>query len=68
MVEFGYTGEKFRVVICNGEMCITEYAELSDKTRSQILSISSKIDLINSETVDVYNELISTLKLISTGA
>lgn len=68
MVEFGYTGEKFRVVICNGEMCITEYTELSDKTRSQILSISSKIDLINSETVDVYNELISTLKLISTGA
>lgn len=68
MVEFGYTGEKFRVVICNGEMGITEYAELSDKTRSQILSISSKIDLINSETVDVYNELISTLKLISIGA
>ena len=49
-------------------MCITEYAELSDKTRTQILSIPTKIDLINSETVDVYNELISTLKLISTGA
>lgn len=68
MVEFGYTGKKFRVVIYNGEISITEYAELSDKTRSQILSISSKIDLINSETVDVYNELISTLKLISAGA
>lgn len=68
MVEFGYTGEKFRVVICNGNVHITEYAELSDKTRAQILSISSKIDLVNSETVDVYSELISTLKLISSGA
>lgn len=68
MVEFGYTGKKFRVVIYNGEISITEYAELSDKTRSQILSISSKIDLINSETVDVYSELVSTLKLISAGA
>ncbi len=68
MVEFGYTGEKFRVVIHNGELCITEYSELSDEIRSQISSITSKIDLINSETVDVYNELISTLKLISAGA
>lgn len=68
MIEFGYTAEKFRVVISNGKINLTEYVTLSAKTRSQIEAIKTKFDLINSETVDVYSDLLSTLKSISAGA
>lgn len=68
MVEFGYTCEKFRVVIYRGEISIIEYSSISDETKNKIKSISNDVDFINSDTVDVYSKLISTLNLIYNGA